>query len=389
MTPSNRIAAIDIFRALTMFLMIFVNDLWTLTGVPEWMEHAQVSEDRMGLSDWVFPGFLFIVGLSIPHAIEARFRKGESKIKILWHILQRSFALLVMGFYMVNLENINQDLLVIPKYAWQLLMASAIVLIWNQYTNGKAFGKIPEWIMQVAGILILLLIGLIYQGGTVQSPEWMRPHWWGILGIIGWSYLVSALVYLAIGRRIIALIITTLVFYMFNIMEFWQPFGMHVDLKFMVSAAHHACVLTGVTVTLIFLKGKKEKAFAYITLIAVLLIIFGIITRPEWGISKIRATPSWTAICNGISIFAFLILFIITDLYRQTKWAAWASPAGRSTLTCYLVPYFYYAIMVFIGIYLPDFLKAGMVGIIKSLLFAWLIVFITGLLEKIHIRLKV
>ena len=53
-----RIAAIDIFRAGTMFLMIVVNDLWTLQGVPQWLEHAKASEDRMGLADWVFPGFL-------------------------------------------------------------------------------------------------------------------------------------------------------------------------------------------------------------------------------------------------------------------------------------------------------------------------------------------
>ncbi|MDZ7604609.1 MAG: hypothetical protein U5K79_03260 [Cyclobacteriaceae bacterium] len=50
----KRIAAIDIFRAGTMFLMIFVNDLWTLEGVPQWMEHAKATEDRMGLSDWAF-----------------------------------------------------------------------------------------------------------------------------------------------------------------------------------------------------------------------------------------------------------------------------------------------------------------------------------------------
>ena len=137
MKNNNRIASIDIFRALTMFLMIFVNDFWTLTDIPEWMGHAKAVEDKMGLSDWVFPGFLFIVGLSIPFGIKARKKKGASKPEVFWHIIKRSFALIVMGFFMVNFENINNDLLPFSKYLWEILMAIAIVLIWNIYPITK------------------------------------------------------------------------------------------------------------------------------------------------------------------------------------------------------------------------------------------------------------
>ena len=71
----RRNGAIDMLRGLTMFLMIFVNDFWTVGGVPHWLEHAATHEDAMGLSDIVFPLFLFVVGLSIPYAIEHRFQK--------------------------------------------------------------------------------------------------------------------------------------------------------------------------------------------------------------------------------------------------------------------------------------------------------------------------
>ena len=59
--PVTRIASIDIVRALTMVLMIFVNDFWSLKGVPLWMEHVKAGVDGIGLSDVVFPAFLFIV----------------------------------------------------------------------------------------------------------------------------------------------------------------------------------------------------------------------------------------------------------------------------------------------------------------------------------------
>ena len=143
-----------------MLMMIWVNDFWTLSGVPAWLKHAAMHEDRMGLSDWVFPGFLFIVGLSIPFAVNARKKKGNSNLQILKHILTRSFALIIMGFFMVNLENINVQLIPFSRYFWQLLMATAMLLIWNTYSDNKALGKIPAWIMQSTGILILVYLAL-------------------------------------------------------------------------------------------------------------------------------------------------------------------------------------------------------------------------------------
>ena len=59
LSDQTRNIAIDIFRGLTMILMIVVNDLWTVHGVPVWMEHTETDFDGMGLADVVFPMFLF------------------------------------------------------------------------------------------------------------------------------------------------------------------------------------------------------------------------------------------------------------------------------------------------------------------------------------------
>ena len=56
----RRIHSIDVFRAITMFLMIFVNDLWSLKDIPAWLEHTEAAEDGMGFADTIFPAFLFI-----------------------------------------------------------------------------------------------------------------------------------------------------------------------------------------------------------------------------------------------------------------------------------------------------------------------------------------
>src|SRR6185295_442758 len=98
----GRIASIDILRALTMVLMIFVNDLGSLRDIPLWLEHVKPGVDGIGLADIVFPAFLFIVGLSLPYAIDNRRKKGDTEWQLVMHVLTRTFALLVMGIFLVN-----------------------------------------------------------------------------------------------------------------------------------------------------------------------------------------------------------------------------------------------------------------------------------------------
>src|SRR3954470_16816679 len=117
-TDLARVDSIDILRALTMMLMIFVNDLWSLHDIPAWLEHVERGVDGIGLADVVFPGFLFIVGLSLPFAIDNRRKKGDSEGQLVMHVLTRTIALLVMGVFLVNGETINAAAMGIPKWLW-------------------------------------------------------------------------------------------------------------------------------------------------------------------------------------------------------------------------------------------------------------------------------
>ena len=85
----NRLASVDILRALTMLLMIFVNDLWSLTNVPGWLEHTQAAEDGMGLADTVFPAFLFIVGITTVVSLKKHI-KEENKMLLYRSIFARA-----------------------------------------------------------------------------------------------------------------------------------------------------------------------------------------------------------------------------------------------------------------------------------------------------------
>lgn len=376
-----------------MVLMIFVNDLWSLHGIPGWLEHAKAGEDALGLADIVFPAFLFIVGLSIPIAIESRRDKGEGSRTIFLHIVFRSLALIVMGFFMVNHESFRNDIPRIYKAAWEVIMVLAFLLIWNSYRDRRGIFGLPAVYLRGAGVFLLLILAALFRGGSAEDPEWMRPHWWGILGLIGWAYLLCALVFL-FGRSSLWLILLSWTFLLLlNVQEFEPLPGQQFTLRLVVSASNHFLVMSGVLATVLYrrLTGKgKDLQFSLLLIaLAAACIAFGLFTRPEWGISKISATPSWTTVCAGISFVSFALLYWICDRAKFTAWASPIMPAGRSTLTCYLVPYVIYPVFGPLLAMLPLWLTGGIPGLVKSLVFSFLVVLITGQLEKRNIRLKI
>jgi predicted acyltransferase len=295
-----------------------------------------------------------------------------------------------MGVFMVNLENINTSGLLIDKNYWMIGMTLAFFMIWNNY-RGKVLGKIPPIVMKIIGAGILIFLAVIYQGGTADNPYWMRTHWWGILGLIGWGYLLNALLYLWVRHRMVWMVGATVMLYLFNMNEFFSPFDF--ELRIIVSASNHASVMSGMLVTIILINLRESSKMKYLLPVlaglAGLLFLFGFATRPLWGISKIQATPSWTAICAGISTVSFAVLYIVADRWEMTRWADIIAPAGNSTLTCYLMPYYAYAIFALVNLQLPGIILAGIPGLVKSLVFSLLIIFITGWIGRFKVSLKI
>lgn len=393
----SRLESIDVFRAITMLLMIFVNDLWSLTNVPNWLLHAPAQDDAMGLSDVVFPVFLFIIGLSIPFAIQSRMVKGASFFSISLHILERSFALLVMGVFIVNFENIMTESMILPKYAWEVLMVVAFALVWNLYPRNPE-KQILFRILKALGYGLLLFLAYIYKGGEAGHLEGMKTHWWGILGLLGWSYLVCAFAYLLLRKSEWLLIGFWIFLVLFNFADFSKWLTFLDDLREHVwivgSGSLPAFTMAGVVCSVLYTRYGSKKNLSHIFILillglGVICLIYGFGTRPLWGISKIRATPAWVGICSGISLLFYAGLFWIIDINGGNILPKWLRPAGTATLTCYLVPYLFYAIILWTNFTLPEFLTNGIVGLVKSLTFAVVVVLFTGWLNKAGIKLKI
>ncbi|MGB8190305.1 MAG: DUF5009 domain-containing protein [Chitinophagaceae bacterium] len=394
-TPSLRLDSIDVFRAITMFLMIFVNDLWTLKDVPAPLEHTAAEADGMGLADTIFPAFLFIVGLSIPFGLMARQKKGFSQQQTFIYILIRSLALLIMGFFHVNLENYNEAAALLPRPAWQILITIGFFMVWLDYS--PTMNKRTRWLLQIAGIVLLAIMAGLYKGSDDGKVIWMRPQWWGILGLIGWSYLLCGLIYLFVKNNLLLLTAALAFFLLFNIAAHagWLQMldGIHTYIWVVGDASMPALTMAGVIAAVIYhrmrMAGKTNQSMIILFCLGVFMLLAGFAIRPLAGISKIRATPSWVIICSGISMLFFIVLIYLADIKKKQHWFRLIKPAGTSTLTCYLLPYIHYALYSVAGISIPLMMRTGGIGIIKSLLYSLVIILIAGVLEKWRLRLKI
>jgi len=387
-----RIASIDIVRALTMVLMIFVNDLWSLKDIPAWLGHVERGVDGIGLADVVFPAFLFIVGLSLPFAIDNRRKKGDSELQLVKHVLVRTVALLVMGVFLVNGETINAAGTGLPGYLWYPLSCLSFILIWNIYP--KNANRYLVYAAKAAGILTLIVLAVIYRGGKDEELYRFSPHWWGILGLIGWSYLAAGLI-TVFSKNNFWIILGGWIF--FAVLSMVNKAGYIPQSFSFIPDAIRGGTLAGLTMggvltAIIFRYFIKKNDNRTMTIVfvafAAILIILSIITRPYWQLAKLGATPAWLFLCSAFTLLAFLVVYWIADVKGKAGWFRIIRPAGTDTLLCYLVPYFVYAILRAVNFHWPDPIITGAVGLLKSLLLALFCVFIAGRLNKAGVRLK-
>jgi len=379
----SRVASIDVFRALTMFLMIFVNDLWSVSGVPHWLGHADMGEDLLGFSDIIFPSFLFILGMSIPFAIENRIKKGESNLSIIKHIILRSFALLIMGLFTVNYSGLNKSIM--DRNIFSILMFTGFFLTWNIYPKKQNWSKYFFKGLQILGIALLIYLAFIFRD---KSGNIMQHKWWGILGLIGWTYLISALLYLIFRKNLKYQALVWLFFVLFCIAEANKWLGIFGGIL-PGKGVFHALSLGGIILSLIFNRFPFKKLFPYIMSLGFIFLVFGWISNHFWIIAKMGETPPWLFYCMGISVLSYILIYWLVDQKGKYSWFRCIEPAGTSTLTCYLIPYWLSIIFRITHFSFPSNWLIYPFGLLKCVLIAFLAIWITFGLGKIGIKLRI
>jgi predicted acyltransferase len=383
---NKRNLAIDMFRGLTMVLMVFVNDFWTVLNVPHGLEHFDTWEDGMGLSDIVFPMFLFAMGMSIPYALDRRIEKGAGIGAILGHILGRTLALLVMGAFIYNCESVE---MAGNKGVYIVLMLLGFFLVWNQYPKDWK----PARTLRCVGIGLLL--GLMVTYRSVDGGLF-RAGWWGILGQIGWMYLFCAIAYLLCRERPWPLALVWIGLFLVNLSvtpmrngEPWIGENFFSDIAgvLQLGNGHSAIMALGGLLTVLAERSLRTAKAGIGMAAAAVLAVLATAAHQGWIISKNLGTLPWCLFVCALSIALYTLLRVL-EKHGKTGWFKPFSPAGTATLTVYMIPYLFVALWIFINPTIPQWLT-GWVGVGKCALYTAICLGIAWGLTKLGIKLKI
>lgn len=395
MTNQSRILSIDIMRGLTLLLMLFVNDL-NMNVAPAFMGHTDADFDGMGLADWVFPGFLFIAGMSIPFAITNRISKGLTQTDNIKHILYRTVSLIVIGILMLNTSRVDPELTGISKNLWALLMYFAVFLVWNNYRS-KDEKPFTVTGFRLAGVGLLIILIFKFKSGQPENDGSLITGWWGILGLIGWGYLAAALTYILCRNSLLLTALAAALFLGLNILAslglstFLDP--ARPLLGVIIDGNVPFIVISGTFVGLMLKNSAgtgNKTLIRNLVISGVLSLAAGFLLREWFILSKIKATPSWGLVCTGISILVFTIIYVISDVFGKTGWAEFFRPAGENSLTTYLVPNILYHLIWMGGLPVFFYKQSQILPIVigGSIIWAILMVWLAAFLKRLGISLK-
>ena len=110
--PSQRLASIDAYRGLVMFLMMAevlrlceVADRIPASGFWEFLCLHQSHAAWVGCSlhDMIQPSFSFLVGVALPFSLASRTARGQSIFRMSVHALWRAILLVVLGIFLRSL----------------------------------------------------------------------------------------------------------------------------------------------------------------------------------------------------------------------------------------------------------------------------------------------
>ena len=385
--PRRRILSIDAFRGLTILVMVFVNQLAGVSGVPQWARHMKADADAMSFVDVVFPAFLFIVGMSIPFALGQRRARGDDGAALQQHVLGRTLGLVLLGFFMVNAEDgFNAAAMPWSPALWSLGLYACAFLIWGVY-GSPAPGGVNSW--RSVGVLGLLVLAGAYRGGA-DGKGWMTHQWWGILGLIGWSYLISASTWLAGRGRIAWLLAATALCIAFYALCHAFPSAAHPAWGDLLDNGGLVCetslTLLGVVTSLVFFaepaKRSAGRRFAQAGALAAAAVVAGALLRPAYTISKIYGSPTWCLYSAAICIVSFAALYWLVDLRGRSGWVKAIAPVAANPLVAYLIPFVFVAALEAMHLEMPDALNHGAAGLGYCVVFVLFVLGATALVTR-------
>ena len=187
-TPGERLASLDVFRGATIASMMLVNNPGDWGHVYSPLLHAEWH--GWTFTDTVFPFFLWIAGVAMTLSTAKRIERGESRGKLLLHIVRRAAILFLLGLLLSGFPDYNLDRIRIPGVLQRIAVCYLVAGLIFLFTNARG---------QAIAALALLAVYALLMGGRFDPADnfarevdsrllaghmWSRTKVWDPEGII-------------------------------------------------------------------------------------------------------------------------------------------------------------------------------------------------------------
>jgi predicted acyltransferase len=290
----ERLLSLDAFRGFTIAGMILVNNPGSWNHIYPQLEHAEWS--GWTFTDWIFPFFLWIVGVAMTFSFDARKSHGDSNTKLIVNVLRRSAIIFGLG-------------LVLASFPFGLL--------WG-HTLDLSTLRIPGVLQRIAVCYFLGSFVYLYTSTRTQ------------IYTIGGLFLAYALLmfYFPVpgvgaglfekGRNFAAFIDSMILNgHMWTVSKTWDPEGIISTIPAIATTLFGA--ITGD-----YLRksehSKMEKS-AWMFVFGAGFLLLGAILDMWMPINKSLWTVSYSIFMNGWALCVFGIFYFLIDVKGIKKWA--------------------------------------------------------------------
>ncbi|MBL7478898.1 acyltransferase family protein [Legionella bononiensis] len=298
-TSTHRIASLDVFRGLTIILMILVNSQGNQYPYPI-LEHA--SWNGCTLADLVFPSFLFIVGLTSVISLN-KYRANQDN-HVYRAIVRRSLLLFALGLFL-NIFPIHIYLSSLRVYG--ILQRIALCYLVSSMIYLKTSTKTQ--------ILIFLAILWGYWFMMTQVP--VPGYGVNQLTVEGnWVAYLDQMIFSSAHL----------------LGKVYDPEG------FFSTIPSIATTLSGVlTGSLLLASMSNLKKFYLMMMLGIISLLLGWFWSYSFPINKNLWTSSFVLWTSGFALVVFALCFLIIDILKYKRWSLPFKIFGMNALFAFTV----------------------------------------------------
>lgn len=307
----ERLTSLDALRGFTMFWIIgggaLIHSIAQATNWPVFLwfstQLIHVKWNGFHFLDFIFPLFMFVVGVAVPLSIGEKLKQGTSKNKLLAKVAKRVFLLILFGIIYNNKISFDFENLRYASVLGQIGVAYFITVIIYLHTGIR--GQLIWTIAILIGFWALMtFIPVPGIGAGILTPE------------SNFSGYIDRMLLPGVTYR-----------------EYYDPQG----ILQMISAATISFmgIITGT-----LLRNEKytpsRKTIIMLTGGA-LFIVIALVWNIWYPINKEIWSSSFNVLTIGLSLIFMAIFYFIIDVKGKSQWAFPFVVIGLNSITIYML----------------------------------------------------